>query len=171
MQEAHGGSTHVPPQEGNSFVLLGELIIFKVAGDRAGASCTVFEDLTQPGYEGPPHRHLRQDENILRRGRGIRVPRRRVHGPDDPWGVCLPAQRHPPHLPQHGQRNRQAGGDRLAAGRLREVCRRGGPIDHRQDSSASPSRWSAGPGDPRKGSAKLQEEPHRRSAAGGMNRY
>jgi hypothetical protein len=60
--EGAQGSTHVPPEEGDSFVLLGELIMLKLAEERAGASCTVFEELTQPGFGGPPHRHLREVE-------------------------------------------------------------------------------------------------------------
>ena len=63
--EGAQGSTHVPPEEGDSFVLLGELIMLKLAEERAGASCTVFEELTQPGFGGPPHRHLRELEACL----------------------------------------------------------------------------------------------------------
>jgi mannose-6-phosphate isomerase-like protein (cupin superfamily) len=59
-----GIAYHVASGEGESFVLLSELIAFKVKGEGTGA-CTVFEDAMQPGYEGPPpHIHLNQDESL-----------------------------------------------------------------------------------------------------------
>ena len=65
MQTSTQGITyHVAPGEGESFVLLSELITFKVKGEGTRA-CTIFENAMQPGYEGPPpHIHLNQDESF-----------------------------------------------------------------------------------------------------------
>ena len=42
----------------------GELITWKLRG-AAGEAYSVFSNVTQPGYPGPPpHRHLRQDESF-----------------------------------------------------------------------------------------------------------
>ncbi len=55
----------VGPGEGESFVLLGsELITFKTRGE-PGQGCSIFEDATQGGYQGPPpHFHRNQNEDL-----------------------------------------------------------------------------------------------------------
>jgi mannose-6-phosphate isomerase-like protein (cupin superfamily) len=55
----------VGPGEGESFVLLGsELITFKTRGE-PGQGCSIFEDATQGGYQGPPpHFHRNQNEDF-----------------------------------------------------------------------------------------------------------
>ncbi len=55
----------VGPGEGESYVLIGsEHITFKNRGAR-GEGCTIFENATQAGYQGPPpHYHRNQNEDF-----------------------------------------------------------------------------------------------------------
>jgi mannose-6-phosphate isomerase-like protein (cupin superfamily) len=55
----------VGPGEGEAYVLIGsEHITFKSRGDR-GQGCSIFENATQAGYQGPPpHLHHNQNEDF-----------------------------------------------------------------------------------------------------------
>jgi mannose-6-phosphate isomerase-like protein (cupin superfamily) len=65
MEADQGRPSHVAPSEGASYMVLGELVVFKADGEQTGSEHSVFEDLTHPGYAGPPpHRHLRQVESF-----------------------------------------------------------------------------------------------------------
>jgi mannose-6-phosphate isomerase-like protein (cupin superfamily) len=70
----------------------GELITWKVRG-REGDAYSLFENVTQPGYAGPPlHRHLTQDESwyVLEGAFAFRVDgRTTATGP----GECVHAPR------------------------------------------------------------------------------
>lgn len=51
-------------EQGSYLLAGGELITWKLRG-AAGEAYSVFSNVTQPGYPGPPpHRHLRQDESF-----------------------------------------------------------------------------------------------------------
>ena len=58
-------TAYASPGEGEAFVLLGsEHITFKARGV-PGEGCSIFENATQAGYQGPPpHSHLNQDEDF-----------------------------------------------------------------------------------------------------------
>jgi mannose-6-phosphate isomerase-like protein (cupin superfamily) len=55
----------VEPGEGEAYVLIGsELFTLKNRGDR-GEGCSIFENATQAGYQGPPpHFHRNQNEDL-----------------------------------------------------------------------------------------------------------
>ncbi len=69
--------------EGESYVLIGsELVTFKTRGDR-GEGCSIFEDATQAGYQGPPphfHRNQNEDFYVLEGHFEFRVDDRTVEG-------------------------------------------------------------------------------------------
>ena len=76
------GSAHIPPGEGRSLWVLGELVSYKTPSHRTGGAYALFEVTTQPGTEPPPHIHHREDESFyvlkgdyefLMEGRTIRV--------------------------------------------------------------------------------------------------
>ncbi len=62
MKENRESAVHTGRGQGERFLLVGaELITFKLRG----REYSVFENVTQAGYGGPPpHRHLRQDEGF-----------------------------------------------------------------------------------------------------------
>lgn len=73
----------VDPGEGEAYVLIGsEHITFKTRGDR-GEGCTIFENATQGGYQGPPlhfHRNQNEDFYVLEGQFEFRVEDRTVEG-------------------------------------------------------------------------------------------
>ncbi len=73
----------VGPGEGEAYVLIGsEHITFKIRGDR-GEGCSIFENATQAGYQGPPphfHRNQSEDFYVLEGHFEFRVDDRTVEG-------------------------------------------------------------------------------------------
>jgi quercetin dioxygenase-like cupin family protein len=81
-EEVEMGVTHIPPCEGRSLWVLGELVTFKTNSEQTGGAYSLFEVTTQPGLEPPPHVQHREDESFyvlegeyefLVEGRTIRV--------------------------------------------------------------------------------------------------
>ena len=58
------GVTHVPPGEGRSLWVLGELVTYKTTSERTGGAYSLFEVTTQPGNEVLPHVQHREDESF-----------------------------------------------------------------------------------------------------------
>lgn len=58
------GALHVPPGEGRSFWLLGELYTAKALGEETGGAFAFVEATTPPGAGPPPHVHEREDETF-----------------------------------------------------------------------------------------------------------
>lgn len=56
------GIAHVPPGEGRSLWVLGELVTCKITSYQTGGAYSLFEVITQPGSGLPPHVHHREDE-------------------------------------------------------------------------------------------------------------
>jgi quercetin dioxygenase-like cupin family protein len=56
------GVTHVPPGEGRSLWVLGELVTYKVTSDQTGGAYSLFKVTTQPGGDVLPHVQHREDE-------------------------------------------------------------------------------------------------------------
>ncbi len=73
----------VGPGEGEAYVLIGsEHITFKTRGDR-GEGCSIFENATRAGYQGPPphfHRNQNEDFYVLEGHFEFRVEDRTVEG-------------------------------------------------------------------------------------------
>ena len=63
-EEVGTGVTHVPPDEGRSLWVLGELVTYKTASDQTGGAYSLFEVTTQPGVGPPPHVQHREDESF-----------------------------------------------------------------------------------------------------------
>ena len=63
-KEVETGVTHVPPGEGRSLWVLGELVTHKTARDQTGGAYSLFEVTTQPGDGPPPHVQHREDESF-----------------------------------------------------------------------------------------------------------
>jgi quercetin dioxygenase-like cupin family protein len=63
-EEVKTGVTHVPPGEGRSLWVLGELVTHKTASDQTGGAYSLFEVTTQPGDGPPPHVQHREDESF-----------------------------------------------------------------------------------------------------------
>jgi quercetin dioxygenase-like cupin family protein len=58
------GVTHVPPGEGHSLWVLGELVTYKTTSGQTGGAYSLFEVTTQPGGGVPPHVQHREDESF-----------------------------------------------------------------------------------------------------------
>jgi mannose-6-phosphate isomerase-like protein (cupin superfamily) len=58
------GALHVPPGEGRSFWLLGELYTAKAVGEDTGGEFAFVEAITLPQAGPPPHIHHREDETF-----------------------------------------------------------------------------------------------------------
>jgi quercetin dioxygenase-like cupin family protein len=58
------GVTHVPPGEGRSLWVLGELVTYKTTSEQTGGAYSLFEVTTQPGGGVPPHVQHREDESF-----------------------------------------------------------------------------------------------------------
>jgi quercetin dioxygenase-like cupin family protein len=54
--------THVPPGEGRSLWMLGELVTCKTTSEQTGGAYSLFEVTTQPGGRVLPHVQHREDE-------------------------------------------------------------------------------------------------------------
>ncbi len=54
--------THIPPGEGRSLWVLGELVTYKTTGQRTGGAYSLFEVATWPGSGPPPHVQHREEE-------------------------------------------------------------------------------------------------------------
>jgi len=53
---------HIPPGEGRSLWVLGELVTCKTTSEQTGGAFSLFEVTTQPGVGPPPHVQHREDE-------------------------------------------------------------------------------------------------------------
>ncbi len=58
------GVAHVPPGEGRTLWVLGELVAYKVTSDQTGGAYSLFEVASQPGAGPPPHVQHREDESF-----------------------------------------------------------------------------------------------------------
>jgi quercetin dioxygenase-like cupin family protein len=56
------GVERVPPGEGRTLRVMGELVTYKVTSDQTGGAYSLFEVVSQPGSEAPPHVQHREDE-------------------------------------------------------------------------------------------------------------
>jgi quercetin dioxygenase-like cupin family protein len=56
--------THVPPGEGRSLWVLGELVTCKTTSEQTGGAYSLFEVTTQPGGRVLPHVQHREDESF-----------------------------------------------------------------------------------------------------------
>jgi quercetin dioxygenase-like cupin family protein len=56
------GVAHVPPGEGTTLRVMGELVTYKVTSGQTGGAYSLFEVASQPGTGPPPHVQHRQDE-------------------------------------------------------------------------------------------------------------
>jgi mannose-6-phosphate isomerase-like protein (cupin superfamily) len=56
--------THVPPGEGRSLWVLGELVTCKTTSEQTGGAYSLFEVTTQPGGRILPHVQHREDESF-----------------------------------------------------------------------------------------------------------
>jgi mannose-6-phosphate isomerase-like protein (cupin superfamily) len=63
-EEVEMGVTHVPPGEGRSLWVLGELVTCKTASEQTGGAYSLFEVTTQPGGRVLPHVQHREDESF-----------------------------------------------------------------------------------------------------------
>ena len=77
------GVAHVPPGEGKTLRVLGELVTYKVTSGQTGGAYSLFEVASQPGSGAPPHIQHREDEafyvlegdyEFLVEGRTLRMP-------------------------------------------------------------------------------------------------
>lgn len=65
METTEGrGALHVPPGEGRSFWLLGELYTAKAVGEGTDGEFAFVEAITPPQAGPPPHIHHREDETF-----------------------------------------------------------------------------------------------------------
>jgi mannose-6-phosphate isomerase-like protein (cupin superfamily) len=64
-EEVKTGVTHVPPGEGRSLWVLGELVTYKTTSEQTGGAYSLFEVATQPGVGPPPHVQHREDESFF----------------------------------------------------------------------------------------------------------
>ena len=58
------GIAHIPPGEGRSLWVLGELVTYKTTREQTGGAYSLIDVGTQPGVEPPPHIHHREDESF-----------------------------------------------------------------------------------------------------------
>ena len=63
-EEMETGVTHVPPGEGRSLWVLGELVTYKTTSEQTGGAYSLFEVTTQPGGGVLPHVQHREDESF-----------------------------------------------------------------------------------------------------------
>lgn len=62
--EATDRARHVPPGEGKTLWVVGELLTLKVAGEDTDGAFAVAEEITPPQGGPPPHVHSREDETF-----------------------------------------------------------------------------------------------------------
>jgi mannose-6-phosphate isomerase-like protein (cupin superfamily) len=53
---------HIPPSEGRSLWVFGELVTFKTTGQQTGGAYSLFEVTSHPGIGPPPHVQHREEE-------------------------------------------------------------------------------------------------------------
>ena len=63
MTEGQSG-TYVPPAEGNSVWLVGDLITVKLASEDTGGAYSIIEETSPPQGGPPPHTHRDEDEAL-----------------------------------------------------------------------------------------------------------
>jgi quercetin dioxygenase-like cupin family protein len=63
-EEVETGVTHVPPGEGRSVWIFGELVTYKTTSEQTGGAYSLFEVTTQPGNGVLPHVQHREDESF-----------------------------------------------------------------------------------------------------------
>jgi mannose-6-phosphate isomerase-like protein (cupin superfamily) len=63
-EEVEMGVTHVPPGEGRSLWVFGELVTYKTTSEQTGGAYSLFEVTTQPGNGILPHVQHREDESF-----------------------------------------------------------------------------------------------------------
>ncbi len=63
-EEVERSVTHVPPGEGRSLWVLGELVRYKTTSEQTGGAYSLFEVITQPGDGVLPHVQHREDESF-----------------------------------------------------------------------------------------------------------
>jgi quercetin dioxygenase-like cupin family protein len=56
------GFAHIPPGEGRSLWVFGELVRFKTTGQQTGGAYSLFEVASRPGTGPPPHVQHREEE-------------------------------------------------------------------------------------------------------------
>ncbi len=56
------GFAHIPPGEGRSLWVLGELATYKTTGQQTGGAYSLFEVISRPGTGPPPHLQHREEE-------------------------------------------------------------------------------------------------------------
>jgi mannose-6-phosphate isomerase-like protein (cupin superfamily) len=61
-EEMPQGIAHIPPGEGRSLWVLGELVTYKTSGERTGGAYSLFEVASRPGIGPPPHVQHREEE-------------------------------------------------------------------------------------------------------------
>jgi quercetin dioxygenase-like cupin family protein len=64
VEKVETGVTHVPPGEGRSLWVLGELVTYKTTSEQTGGAFSLFEVATQPGEGVLPHVQHREDESF-----------------------------------------------------------------------------------------------------------
>ena len=57
------GIVYMPPGEGRSLWVLGELVVYKTTSEQTGGAYSLFEVETPPGSGPPPHVQHREDES------------------------------------------------------------------------------------------------------------
>jgi mannose-6-phosphate isomerase-like protein (cupin superfamily) len=56
------GFAHIPPGEGRSLWVFGELVTYKTTGQQTGGAYSLFEVASRPGTGPPPHVQHREEE-------------------------------------------------------------------------------------------------------------
>ena len=62
--EARNSGTYLPPGEGKSVWLVGDLITVKLEGEDTGGAYSLVEETTPPEGGRPPHIHHNADETL-----------------------------------------------------------------------------------------------------------
>jgi quercetin dioxygenase-like cupin family protein len=96
MQDIQRGLKAVQPEQGRTFLVLGERITHKITGDDTGGGFAVIEISTPPQVGPPLHVHQREDEGlyVLEGMYEIRVGGRMIPAPP---GACIFLPRDIPH--------------------------------------------------------------------------
>lgn len=64
MAEQQSSSNYLPPGEGQSVWLVGDLITLKIDSEDNGGAFAVIEETSPPGGGPPPHLHQQEDEAL-----------------------------------------------------------------------------------------------------------
>ncbi len=65
METQSPGAMHIPPDEGETFWFVGDLITLKMVGEDTAGAFTLAKEITPPQGGPPPHMHTREDETFL----------------------------------------------------------------------------------------------------------